>query len=541
MTASCLDYKRHSSCTIGRLPAVHQLLVAAMGLRAVDVAVSQLDCAQGTQGYVYPQLQQLLLSCELEAQSRSGLSFVNFKIKLKVAVAQRAAALAAVLDTRVHVRVTHSCLLYPLESKASKAYRRVVMSQSRKSATAGVAAAAAAAAVVAPKEEPQEVRGDSAYLNQFSDIRAQELAKFAHLNTKDAVPQLKAAIKPYWHKALETVLKKKLIATKQPDGSTTREVSRYGTKVKRIDAEHSEKARQHIEQLLAKTGKDVEQERRDLTEALILLKQLDKYNMSPAKLHEQGCIPAWYQELTGISDCTSEFIDLSGIDDAEECVDVDEFECSTESSNEESNSTFRAVKTELVEHDNDDSSGNSGTAAAGCGNLMETSAQTVVRDAVLYQALAESATSSTASASSTSTSNQANAPASTDNQAAHNDAVMNTLSSTIVGSSTPQQHCDESQGASELKRKHDNAFLTDSASGISAAMSDSVSPTVTATEPATESNLQNSAATDTVVCGVETLAAASKKSKCHDGVHSDDNTSSSSAPVMSDVNADTVM
>jgi hypothetical protein len=116
---------------------------------------------------------------------------------------------------------------------------------------------------------------------------------------------------------------------------------------------------------------------------------------------------------------------------------------------------------------------------------------------------------------------------------------MKTLSSTVAGSSTPQQHCDETQGASELKRKHDNAFLTDSASGISAAMSDSVSPAVTATEPATESNLQNSAATDTVVCGVETLAAASKKSKCHDGVHSDDNTSSCSAPVMSDVNAGT--
>jgi hypothetical protein len=280
------------------------------------------------------------------------------------------------------------------------------MSRSRKSASAAAAAAAtaAAAAAVTPKKEPQEARGDIIYLNQFTDVRTQEFAKFAHLNTKDAVPQLKAAIKPYWHKASETVLKKKLIATKQPDGSTTREVSRYGTKVKRIDAEHSEKARRHIEQLLAKTGKDAEQERRDLTEALILLKQLEKYNINPAKLHEQGCIPAWYQELTGISDCTSEFIDLSGIDDAAECIDIDGFECSTESSNGDSNSTFSAVKTELVEHDDDDNSGNSSTAAAGCDDLMETSAQTVVRDAVLHQAVAESATSSTASASSTSTS-----------------------------------------------------------------------------------------------------------------------------------------
>jgi hypothetical protein len=41
------------------------LLVAAMGLRYVAVAVSQLDCAQGTQDYVYPQLQQLLVVADL--------------------------------------------------------------------------------------------------------------------------------------------------------------------------------------------------------------------------------------------------------------------------------------------------------------------------------------------------------------------------------------------------------------------------------------------------------------------------------------------
>eukprot|EP00953_Heterococcus_sp_UTEX-ZZ885_P003463 2386-Heterococcus_DN1.PRE.11 len=501
------------------------------------------------------------------------------------------------------------------------------MSRSRKSATAGVAAAAAAA--VAPKEEPQEVRGDNAYLNQFSDIRAEEVAEFSHLKTKDAVPQLKAAIKPDWDKATKTVLKKKLISVKHPDGSTTREVSRYGTKVKRIDAEHSEKARQHIEQLLTKTGKNAEQERRDLTEALILLKQLEKYNTNPAKLHEQGCIPAWYQELTGISDGTSELIDVSGDDDTTECVNVDETERSTEASNGGSttncSSARRAVKTELVEDNDDNDSGKMRTAvlpnstATASYENMETTASTALASSALRStnqpnalaalsigALQHLVLSSGATyfgtakngqphgvgteqmiGGSTYTGNWLNGSKHGQGTlvTVHNGAVQSTyigefyndtqqgegqklLASgntynghwqerdghiTATGNSAAEYSCEvtgrhdhlvqnrtiaASTGSytSEHKRKHDYAFVTDSASSISAVVSDTAAPTGTASDPANNNRnrVSNVAVTDAVVSDAATPATASEKLKCGDNLHCISNTSSSNIPVMND-------
>jgi hypothetical protein len=164
---------------------------------------------------------------------------------------------------------------------------------------------AAAPPPAAVKQEAQEARGDNAYLQLFEDIRTEELARLSQLSTKDALRELEAAIRPLWSRASETVRRKKVITTKQPDGSTKRELSRYSTKIKRIDVEHSALASQHFEQLLKKNSKNTQQQRTNMTEALILLKQLQAYNLKPAKLHEQGCIPAWYQELTSISISTT--------------------------------------------------------------------------------------------------------------------------------------------------------------------------------------------------------------------------------------------
>jgi hypothetical protein len=214
-------------------------------------------------------------------------------------------------------------------------------------------AAAPPSAVV--KQEAQATRGGNAYLQLFEDIRTKELARLSQLSTTAALRELEAAIRPLWSKASETVRRKKVITTKQPDGSTKRELSRYSTKIKRIDDEHSAQARQHIEQLLKKNTKSTEQQRTDLTEALILLKQLQAYNVNPGKLHEQGCIPAWYQELTGISDCANELIDISGEDDERTvCADIDDDnESNTEASSSTGGNAARnhsTVKRELVEH-----------------------------------------------------------------------------------------------------------------------------------------------------------------------------------------------
>eukprot|EP00953_Heterococcus_sp_UTEX-ZZ885_P003457 2386-Heterococcus_DN1.PRE.5 len=216
----------------------------------------------------------------------------------------------------------------------------------------------------AVKQEVQEAGGGNAYLQLFEDIRTEELARLSHLTTKDALRSLEAAFRPLWSRASQTVRRKKVITTKQPDGSTKRELSRYSTKIKRIDDEHSPQARQHIEQLLKKNSKNTEQQRTDLTEALILLKQLQAYNVNPAKLHEQGCIPAWYQDLTGISNCTSELIDVSAEDTIVECIDIDGVEGNTETGSGAGGMTARniTVKPELVEHLNDDNMITSGSS-----------------------------------------------------------------------------------------------------------------------------------------------------------------------------------
>jgi hypothetical protein len=229
-------------------------------------------------------------------------------------------------------------------------YINSTMSRPRKSA-------AAPPPVALVKQEAQETRGNNAYLQLFEDIRTKELARLSQLSSKAALRDLETVIRPLWSKATETVRRKKLITTKQPDGSTKRELSRYSTKIKRIDDEHSAAARQHIEQLLKMNSKSTEQQRTDLTEALILLKQLQAYNVNPDKLHKQGCIPAWYQELTGISNCACELIDVSAEDDeVTECVIIDDdTEGTTKASSGTKGMTARTItfKRERVELQDD--------------------------------------------------------------------------------------------------------------------------------------------------------------------------------------------
>jgi hypothetical protein len=98
---------------------------------------------------------------------------------LMLVVSLMCAALARNTKFKCELKfVLNSCFVHNSQARSR-------MPRPRKSAVA------AAAAV---KAEPQETRGSNTYLQQFDDVRTKELAVFSFLSTKQALPQLDAAI-----------------------------------------------------------------------------------------------------------------------------------------------------------------------------------------------------------------------------------------------------------------------------------------------------------------------------------------------------------
>jgi hypothetical protein len=162
------------------------------------------------------------------------------------------------------------------------------------------------------KEEPR--LPSNPYLQQFDDIRSAVITELdAPLATPAALRELNAAIKPLWDEASRTVRVKK-------------SGSQYHSHIMMIEFEHSVPVKDLVEKLVKTKAKDKEQKRTDLLEGLILLKQLKHYSLHrPEFSSTTGCVPAWYQQISGDNGTTSGVTDYIIVLDNEETdiTDVD--------------------------------------------------------------------------------------------------------------------------------------------------------------------------------------------------------------------------
>jgi hypothetical protein len=207
-------------------------------------------------------------------------------------------------------------------------------------------------ALAAVKAEAQEVRGGNAYLQQFTDVRTRELAVFSRLSTKKALPRLDAAIKPLWADASATVCNTPVGQRRLRSADCTRLERLHGANVKN-----------HIANLLDKASKDPEKQRIDLTDALILLKQLQLYDSC---MPQPGCVPDWLQALRQANTAKRhselrEVIVLSDDNDGE-IIDADNADISTASACDGTEPVSKRAKLEL----NDSNDGLGGTASSVC-------------------------------------------------------------------------------------------------------------------------------------------------------------------------------
>jgi hypothetical protein len=124
------------------------------------------------------------------------------------------------------------------------------------------------------------------YLQQFDDIRSAVVTHFAPYATPAALRELNAAIMPLWSEASTPVRIKKT-------------GSQYHSRITMIEFEHSVSVKDHVERLVKAKNKDKEQQRADLIEGLVLLKQLKHYSLHRPEFSPTGCIPAWYQQISG--------------------------------------------------------------------------------------------------------------------------------------------------------------------------------------------------------------------------------------------------
>eukprot|EP00953_Heterococcus_sp_UTEX-ZZ885_P003454 2386-Heterococcus_DN1.PRE.2 len=157
------------------------------------------------------------------------------------------------------------------------------------------------------KEEPQEVRGGNAYLQKFTDVRRDELARFSRLSTMKALSHLDAAITPLWADAIATV-------SNAPAGQR----KLRSTDCTRLQQRHGRNAQNHIAKLLDKASKNPKQQKADQLEAFILLKQLQLYDNC---MRVPGCVPDWLRAIAPPSqNALSEIIDAETADTSTDAV-----------------------------------------------------------------------------------------------------------------------------------------------------------------------------------------------------------------------------
>jgi MORN repeat len=94
-----------------------------------------------------------------------------------------------------------------------------------------------------------------------------------------------------------------------------------------LEFEHSVSVKDHVEKLVKSKNKDKELKRADLIESLVLLKQLKHYNLHRPEFSSRGCIPAWYQQISGDSANSSGVAELLTVVDndsnEDDIIDID--------------------------------------------------------------------------------------------------------------------------------------------------------------------------------------------------------------------------
>jgi hypothetical protein len=129
----------------------------------------------------------------------------------------------------------------------------------------------------AVKEESVQL-APNPYLQQLDDICSKEITEAAPLT----LSELKAALKPLWKETSKTVRIRKI-------------GSQHRSRIMTIEFEQSVSVKDHIERLVKS------QKRVDLIEGLVLLKQLKYNSLNRPDFSSTGCIPAWYQQISGDS------------------------------------------------------------------------------------------------------------------------------------------------------------------------------------------------------------------------------------------------
>jgi hypothetical protein len=194
------------------------------------------------------------------------------------------------------------------------------------------------------KEEPQEVRGGNAYLQKFTDVRRDALARFSRLSTKKALSQLDAAITPLWADATATV-------SNAPVGQR----KLRSTDCTRLQQLHGRYAQNHIAKLLDKASKNPKQQKAELLEAFILLKQLQLYDNC---MRVPGCVPDWLRAIAPPSQNALSEVILISDDEDTEIIDAETADTSTDAV-KSTKHVHKRVKLEPVESCDEATSANS--------------------------------------------------------------------------------------------------------------------------------------------------------------------------------------